>query len=1517
MWKTIRNLFKYIFSFLTTSEDKADVFPEVKQKFSKDDSLEFDHSDAINLSDGLIIKEKLKTKPDGDARDKFKDDIDSIQELTTNERVEAGTQAEGEDNRNDQPIRLLDESNTKGKQSNDLVGEHLEKIEDQIKSQQRDELIGLDESSPSIEIRSGDKDEPPFNEKNQKSDDIGMFQGEDIIDLVIDQSDEEFTEVINHFFDEPIDDVDSWVFDDPVELDDDVEQFVDETDDEKDETEPEPKLERHDKHSKTPNKNVERKRVRKLFYYETHTIPTLDDEYIDKLAKLTDEGRLAIELGYDIQQVEIFLLNILPRYDLIGELPFGRKSFDYICDLLQKKYIKNNRPKVTRVPPALFVTAMVFCARYSEEEARNFWKPYANIVWGMEPSQYFQNVSRKHFVDCKIYLQTNYGFVFPVINTGDVVRPVYHQAVIPYYLQSNFAEWLVDRFEKLLAFSIDDLPYVLSEEKSLDYVPPRLRNFVRQGETSETAAKLVQQMAKAVRLFQTTEQFEAVNSVMSSPIERSLWREIYQDLIEKRLQLDKIRKHTPKLEWVWDIDHNDLYLLLSQVRSSKEEKPNLIVWAKKGSRDLRNEDILLYIHPWQLSNGDWELDPETITDKGDLDGKIYVLSDEYDLEKNLGGQDDHVIIEKDIPEIEPDVLFFFVSTNRSVAREKEKININGDWIIISKDHVEIIDHTETTCAYDDLYLPSVLRESGYQFARKYSLTLPAILKTERGEITYKETQSTFVAQAELIGKNQITGLSNNVQPIFQSSNVVLKLDAQFTETQLARTWISIHKHGNFLNSISLAELQKKKLFYKGDSYFISLKEFVNEPGSYSVNILHDLQLLLEENLRFAYLPDVTIIGPDPNTCYSPAKPLEIRLSGVDKRQIKTSIEDKVKIEQSDKEFQLLWKELRFPQCRFSLQWGGNNINLSWNINRVTAWIDGGGDKRNIIAGQEGNVILNARGDSKEEIVWFIKDTNHRRKINLDYQGFYRRGLNQSALRDLLRNSDLVQSQVAISIREHTWDVFTYNKIPSLNIKSISYENPHLNILLAQSERLKGAFAIQIRDKVKTISPFMISRIDRLDDKNTFEIDLLPGKYQVEILLGNEILAVSKEITVQEKIVEVVQIPKRVSLLMQGEEVTSQRLYDNLTSDQKSILRINEKSTSNLISILKQLVKINLPETWVTSEKLNDGLKKLLPSWAVLQYPLRFYTQEHNRFFYIFPQQVAFGAKAGKGYLSVKLEHDPVKIYAAWNSDFTQNKTYLWVMIPQVDTVEKFCDLDEYDLWPGYQCVDCGVIVGSKSGNYLRLSPQTTVTHIHGKKRTNREQFIDVVYRRPIEVKISEYRKKNLSHCYWPDEVVGDNYFNDLFDGKMRPLQGEINIPIDVFNITDYYIAISEAYQNYTNQSFQISIKQIISKENLFNKIRDFVLEKRDDIPAFSAALRLDQQILSKKRLFFLPKYVLLLSLALRLKAYNPHLYQDLIGNDEVPENGIIDLTFQAMNSCPKLLEWSIAWVEIFFNHAIS
>jgi hypothetical protein len=1419
----------------------------------------------------------------------------------------------------------LQELSIETEQERNFIIEETELIEDQGEVKHDHEITIIEDGEPVADTADNVSVSPVLSTKMLESDETDNDDKAELIDVTPERINEEIVVIEDHLF---------GAF--PGEIDDNLGDVVDENDglieidfDDIEQVQVEEEAPGHvtspvtvGTDSQLPDERIkkksERKRRKKLFYFDIYPIPEIREEIIDDLIRLADAGILESEIGFDSQQMEVFLLTLLKRYELIGELPLGRKTFEFLCELIRKSYLKNSRLNITHVPPALFVVSMVFCARYSEEDARNFWDPYAHIVWKTESDQYFQSVNRKHFIDCRLFLEKHFDLVFPILNDGDVVRPVYYHAVIPYYLQPYFAEWLVDRFEQLLDFSIDDLPHVLRAEKSLDYAPPRLKIFLQQSETSDIAAQLIQQMAKAIRLFQTTEQFETVTSVMSSPIERSLWREIHQNLIEKQLKLEKIRKFTPKLEWVLDLDKSDIYLLLSQVRASKSEKPNLIVWAREGSLDLREEEVIMNVHPWQLSNGDWELEPEYITVKGDLAGKIFVLSEEFNFEQPLMNQFDHIILEKEIPGIKKNHMFFFIPSGKSTIREKDTITNDGNWIILSKEPIEIIDSSGQQSDFETLYIPPILREGGFAYSKKFSITLPCTLLTQNEEISILQPKITSVVNASLIGDKQINHLSPNVQPIFQSKNVQLRLDAEFTEHQFSRTWVSIHRAGEFVNSPSFSELQKKgALIVNGSCYFISLHEYINEPGSYSVNILHDLRLLIDESLQFAYLHDVKIDSPDPTKSYSPANPFKIVLSGVHENRIQTEIEEKVKIDQDGQEITILWKELRLPECRFSLQWEGNNIHFSWEINRVAAWIDGGGDKKIVVEGKEQNVVVNVRGAPKEEYVWYIKNTNQRRNNYLDSSGEYSSGLNQSLVRDLLKSSKLAQSNVAITIRDQTWDVFVYNKIPLIRFLSVSYKNGQLNISLIQSEKLDGNFSVQIRDKEQPIKPLIITKVNRLEDNSNYLVDLLPGKFQAEILLDDEILAVSEAFIVDEEIIQDLRVSDLDILIARDEKYTSQKLFACLTSDRQKILGININERATLIPILQQLIRINLRETWVSREKLSDGLKKLLPSWAVLQYPLRFHTLRHNKILHIFPQQVVYGGMAGKGYMSAKLDHGPVKIYAAWNTDFEQNKTYLWVMIPQAVGIVRFCELDEYDLWPGYECVDCGTIIGSRDGSYLKLSPQTTIFHRHNQTRPLGEQFIDMVYKSLVEVKVSQYTEKKLTHLFSPKDVVGHNYFNELVEGRMRSLRGDINMPLDTSTPADYYTAISEIHQNYMNKRSQTTLQHIVSKDNLFQDIKRFMEERKEDVPVFSALMRLDEGIVSRKILYTLPKKILLLSSIIRLKAYYPLVYQRLLERENVSENELMRLTFQAMNSCPKLLEWSVAWAEIFYNHTIS
>src|SRR5690606_33616717 len=161
---------------------------------------------------------------------------------------------------------------------------------------------------------------------------------------------------------------------------------------------------------------------------------------------------------------------------------------------------------------------------------------------------------------------------------------------------------------------------------------------------------------------------------------------------------------------------------------------------------------------------------------------------------------------------------------------------------------------------------------------------------------------------------------------------------------------------------------------------------------------------------------------------------------------------------------------------------------------------------------------------------------------------------------------------------------------------------------------------------------------------------------------------------------------------------------------------------------------NKPHDWIQTYGL-------LPAWAVTSHPLLLTTREHRIGLSVHPEIAAFKGRAGKGYVDIKLEGDvQTRVYATWEPLVTaENALYssqLRLMIPTSEVLGPFSSLDEYDLWPAYQCSRCGKIVGSRSGNYLKLSPSTLSTHQHGKKyQDKRERFRDVVYGYDLHVSV--------------------------------------------------------------------------------------------------------------------------------------------------------------------------------------
>ena len=161
-------------------------------------------------------------------------------------------------------------------------------------------------------------------------------------------------------------------------------------------------------------------------------------------------------------------------------------------------------------------------------------------VWGVDYSQAFYTRCKKRFLEVTPFLESTFGFEFPRTSKGqgEAVTPIFRHALIPSYMQSDFAEWTCKNWHDILSVSSDPnmLKAYLLRDKSLDSYSHRLRQFITGKATSDAAIALVTNMAAAISLFlQDRESPVAIADLLSgTPIEQDLWRQIYQQLAGQR-----------------------------------------------------------------------------------------------------------------------------------------------------------------------------------------------------------------------------------------------------------------------------------------------------------------------------------------------------------------------------------------------------------------------------------------------------------------------------------------------------------------------------------------------------------------------------------------------------------------------------------------------------------------------------------------------------------------------------------------------------------------------------------------------------------------------------------------------------------------------------------------------------------------------------------------------------------------------------------------------------------------------
>jgi hypothetical protein len=518
-------------------------------------------------------------------------------------------------------------------------------------------------------------------------------------------------------------------------------------------------------------------------------------------------------------------------------------------------------------------------------------------------------------------------------------------------------------------------------------------------------------------------------------------------------------------------------------------------------------------------------------------------------------------------------------------------------------------------------------------------------------------------------------------------------------------------------------------------------------------------------------------------------------------------------------------------------------------------------------------------------------------------------LSESKLWDLLREAKRVKSTIEIQMNGASWLLFHYISIPKINLSrdGISYQKDHgMSIRFESLESLEGDYQILLMDQNEKI--VHQENLDRLRPKMFIPVELSPGKYTLEITANQNSISIIENIVVEHQNIDITDFNKLA--IKKGERPEKNQLFQAFTLAPTLLKNIQNKG-EQLIPILKQLIAINNRETWISEQPLEDGFLNSLPAWAVTRYPMRFVSIAHNNVFHVFPERLVFGGIAGQGAIDLKISGYKVRTYVAWKPSKRATIADMWVSFPKDDITSRYSEVDPLNSWPGYRCLDCGEIVGHKQGTYHNFPPSIINAHLHRKKEIATNQFADTVYslNHRLIVRTDFYEDELLNQTYSPREIIGN------IESINHEAIGELNIPISGFSSFDFEKAWLEFTQNIQSQKTKLSINELENQARLFT-LSKFLLSDQSYVP-FSPYQRLVKFSNSESDNLKLVNFILSLSMILRTKAHNKTKYTSIINSEYITEYDLVEWTYLAYSSCPKLLEWAMSWAEIFFVHSVS
>lgn len=1202
----------------------------------------------------------------------------------------------------------------------------------------------------------------------------------------------------------------------------------------------------------------------------------------------------------------------------IGQLAVTEADFAELCQVIQAEAqgpniftrVLEGQPRL--VPPAVFMTTMVFAARYSQQNADEFWVPYLRTVWNVEYTQAFMARCRKRFIEAVPYLEQTFDFDFPRQSEGDLVAAVYRHALLPRYVQDDLARWLQEQWRDVL--EINEAPDLLlaglRQDKSLNYLPRRLQKFIQEKATESTAVALIGNMAAAISLHVNDgETIETISALLADiPIEQELWREIAQIFADdEQTQPTSLRQSRPRLTWVWDLANEEMALRVQNIilpaDSDLEGEPDRLVWLDIAAANPLNAEIEVELSPWRMYTGERVINDVFLAEPdGPINGQLVMLTDMDEEAARL-----------DVPPLPAAKVQFFRLTQQGaygIPVEPSQVT-DGAWLVCAAMPLTLLDEDKTEIVPGaHLDVPYPLNQH-YWWAAEVTLDLPVSVKMENTTVMNLAAGSatTPIGRPSIVGAFPISGLSRQTQPTFANTEISLVL-TQAGERLLKQASLWLRGQDGWRWQRPLAELLAEgHAEWQGVDLHINLHHIIPaQPDFYLAELRASLQPLLPTPLQFAVVPGLEAVPPPDDQLYTPANPPQVVLWGVDDSALVRR--EGVQVEKlPDGRQAITWYDLRH-EPRLTLRFDKVDIPLAWSLPHFMAWIEPKPTKPFLTLAELQDSILHAIGTKTavSEFRLFIIGQRYR-PFSLR-NGRYTTAIGQSQLYDMVKLAQTQPVQVKVQVGEQSWTLFEVRRRPDLTSARLEYDGRErvIQFYTGLTEVWVGDGRFVAESLTNPFAPPVeLGHSSSLQERHHLpaatlgeDVYLLRLKLDgVELPLAENAMrfTVGMPIKPRAQTAPLVQdirsgqlIPAHQAedfVLLWAEnaekgaaELTATTLYQLATVPATALENFDFPHLQRLWSPLEKLKAVHDWMQWVA----NYGY---LPAWILLDQPIILRTEGQRYQLRVYPLQAAYGGREGKGYGRWRMstvEGAPKQaVLVQWRADTETRVQVEAGLIPDGAAVN-WMEIDLLDTYALWHCARCGRLVGAQA---YTLPDELQREHVHGHPQPSLR-----------DITVAESRG-------------GYQLLADFLPERRGPwLMG-------TYAEFGLHVPSAAAYLPEPAKTSSDLLAVDTRRMQLLAVLREtkrFGMENTNQ-PYWASASRLLSDWRHHRSVSEFGQTIFALSTLLRAAAIRPKQYYRLLKEASLSEKDVQELLAGLNQTVPDHVQWGLTWAELLIVHS--